>query len=83
MKQHERIARMLARKKALDRFKHWHTNEINRYVDTHYCDYLRFAATALAHNNRNLAPAVAENPLATLICRSLKAVMHFLRQFFS
>jgi hypothetical protein len=81
MRQQERIARILAKKKALDQFKRWRADEINRYVDIHYSEYLRFADIALSTSNRTTSP-VENSPLAIFITRTIQAGIGLMRQLF-
>jgi hypothetical protein len=81
MRQQERIARIVAKRKAKNLFKRWRPNEINRYVDTHYCDYLRFAAAAITHPHRADTPAVGSQ-LCLCITSFVRAVALYLRQLF-
>ena len=70
MRKRDRIARMLAKRDASEHFKHWRVCEINRYVDTHYQDYLQYSNAALTTHSRLQHPATV-GLLSTFISKFL------------
>ncbi|MBF0381130.1 MAG: hypothetical protein HQL69_08935 [Magnetococcales bacterium] len=82
MRQQERIARTVAKRKAKKLFKHWRPDEINCYVESHYCDYLTLASNSINHHHTKSLFVVLATPVCLFFTSLSKAVSIFFWRIF-
>ncbi|MBF0446155.1 MAG: hypothetical protein HQL68_11255 [Magnetococcales bacterium] len=82
MKQQERIARSVAKRKAKKLFKHWRSDEINCYVESHYCDYLTLASDSINNYNPRSFITVFVSPVCLFITSLSRALYIFVWRIF-
>ncbi|MBF0193939.1 MAG: hypothetical protein HQL71_05250 [Magnetococcales bacterium] len=82
MKQQERIARSVAKRKAKKLFKHWRPDEINCYVESHYCDYLTLASNSINHVHHKSFMTFLASPIFLFFTSLSRAVSIFVWRIF-